>query len=57
MKILKHVGPISLAAVFVMSSAIPAFAAETVASSPSEKEEVIYITLHLFETVPLKTIF
>lgn len=45
MKILKHVGPISLAAVVVMSSAIPAFAAETAASSPSEKEEVIYITL------------
>ena len=45
MKILKHVGPISLAAVVVMSSAISAFAAETAPTSPSEKEEVIYITL------------
>ena len=35
----------ALASLLVLNSTIPAFAAETSSSTPSEKEEVIYITL------------
>ena len=45
MKILKRVLPMALASLLVLSSAIPAFAAETSGTAPSKKEEVIYITL------------
>ena len=45
MKILKRVLPITLASLLVLNSAIPAFAADTSGVAPSEKEEVIYITL------------
>lgn len=45
MKILKCVLPMTLASLLVLNSAIPAFAADTSGVAPSEKEEVIYITL------------
>ena len=45
MKILKRVLPMTLASLLVLNSAIPAFAADTSGVAPSEKEEVIYITL------------
>ena len=45
MKILKRVLPITLASLLVLNSAISAFAADTSGVAPSEKEEVIYITL------------
>lgn len=45
MKITKRILPLSLAVILAVSSSIPAFAAETTEVVPSEKEEVIYITL------------
>ena len=45
MKQLKRILPMALASLLVLNSAIPAFAAETSGAAPSEKEEVIYITL------------
>lgn len=45
MKILKRILPMTLASLLVLNSAIPAFAADTSGVAPSEKEEVIYITL------------
>lgn len=45
MKILKRTLPVTLASLLVLNSAVPAFAAETTDMAPSEKEEVIYITL------------
>ena len=45
MKILKRTLPVALASLLVLNPAIPAFAAETSNAAPSEKEEVIYITL------------
>ena len=45
MKILKRVLPMTLASLLVLNSAIPAFAADISGVAPSEKEEVIYITL------------
>lgn len=45
MKITKRILSLSLAVILAVSSSIPAFAAETMEVVPSEKEEVIYITL------------
>ena len=45
MKILKRVLTMALASLLVFNSAISAFAAETSGAAPSEKEEIIYITL------------
>lgn len=45
MKIIKHILPLSLAVILAVSPAVPALAAEPAESAPSEKEEVIYITL------------
>ncbi len=45
MKIVKRMLPAVLSTVLILNSAMPAFAAGAGESSPSEKEEVIYITL------------
>ena len=45
MKILKRTLPVALASLLILNSAVPALAAETSSEAPSEKEEVIYITL------------
>lgn len=45
MKITKHILSLSLAVILAVSPAVPALAAEPAESAPSEKEEVIYITL------------
>ncbi len=45
MKIIKHILPLSLAVILAVSPAVPALAAEPAESAPSEKAEVIYITL------------
>lgn len=45
MKILKRTLPVALASLLILNSAVPALAAETSSAAPSEKEEVIYITL------------
>ena len=45
MKILKRTLPVALASLLILNSAVPALAAETSREAPSEKEEVIYITL------------
>ena len=45
MNYLKRILPVVLAAVLAVTSVVPAFAADTAASVPTEKEEVVYITL------------
>lgn len=45
MKIKKGILPITLACLLAFNSAVPALAAEAAEAVPSEKEEVIYITL------------
>lgn len=45
MKFVKRVLPVVLAGVLVLSSAVPAFAAENSSEIPSEKEEVVYVLL------------
>ena len=45
MKIVKRVLPVMLSAAIILSAAMPAFAVESAGGTPSQKEEVIYITL------------
>lgn len=45
MKILKRTLPAALAGLLILNSAVPAVATESAGMTPSEKEEVIYITL------------
>ncbi|MCH1984302.1 hypothetical protein MCG98_17175 [Ruminococcus sp. OA3] len=45
MKILKRILPMTLASLLALNSAVPALAAEATDVAPSEKEEVIYLTL------------
>lgn len=45
MKIIKRTLSAALAGLLVLNPAVPAFAAEASDAAPSEKEEIIYITL------------
>lgn len=45
MKRLNRVLPLALANLLILNSTMPAFAAQPTKKAPSEKEEVIYITL------------
>ncbi len=45
MKIIKRALPVVLSTALILDTAMPVFAAESAVGTPSEKEEVIYITL------------